>query len=196
MMMKSILTACFALFCGVALFAQKPLNIAVWDDLSAPAPADGDSRTNYMVWEYFKSELATHAGFKIVQFTELNKAIEDGAFKRGKAVTAAQIAKLCADTKADYFCAVRIGRLESGKLISFVTIYNADGTVKGNVKREFESCKQSDMVSIYLARDAAVAIRGKNALDDVNLQRSVRTIQNVTSDSEKAEIRKNRDAIR
>ena len=195
--MKKLFTFCFVLFAGAALFAQKPINVAVYEDLSAQQSRDNDSRTGNLIQEYFKSELATHSGIQIVQSENLtNEKLTARGFKRGAAMTQAQIAGLCKDLKADYFCFVHISRTNDNKLESSVRIFKADGTKKSEFKRDFKSVRQSDFASILLARDAAVSIRGANPVDDVNLNQMKKHIQEFTTEKEKEKIRENVNSVK
>lgn len=200
--MKKFLIFFLFLFSATALFAQKTINVAVWNDLSVPAlESDGDSRTGYLLLEYFKSELATHSGIKIVQSKKLTENMEKAGFKRGVPFKPAWIAALCKNTGASFFCAVRIARIKAkdtpgGRLEAYVAIYDSKGQHKGTVKRSFRTVKQSDMASILLARDAAVAIRGRHPVDDMNLVRIQRQAEAVADPRIRAELKENRDAVR
>lgn len=199
--MKKILLFCLCLLTGAALYAQKTIHVAVWSDLSAPMPEnDGDARTGHLLLEYFKSELATHSGIKIVQTKALTEAIEKGAFKRGVPFQTSKLAALCKNSGASFFCAVQVSRVKTketgGRLEAVITIYDAQGRKKGAVKRSFRSVKQSDMASILLARDAAVAIRGRHPVDDMNLVRIRRQAEAVSDPEIRANLKKNREDIR
>ncbi len=194
--MKKVLTiAC--LLVATAIFAQSPLNIAVWDDISIPAQSrDNDTRLNYLIWEYFKSELATHSGLSVVSDATLAKKMEKAGFERGKAITAAQISRLCKDVKANYFCTVGITRSGDKKLTAKVTIYESNGKEKAQVKREFESVRESDILSIVLANDTATAIRGKNPVDEMIMESMKKVVKDASTDEIKAEIDKNIKAVK
>jgi len=178
--MKKFLTLCFVFCAGVALFAQKPLNIGVYEDLSYVQARDNDSRTGNLIQEYFKSELATHSGITVLQTDKLtSEFFTKRGFERGKNATSKQIADLCKDLQVDFFCFLRIKRVEENRMEINVRIYKADGTVKGEFKRTFESVRQSDYAAIVLAREAAIMIRGANPVDDINNADMYKRIENM-----------------
>ena len=184
--MKKTLIIILAFFAAVSAYAQKPVNVAVWKDISAPAlKTDRDASINNLLWEYFKSELASHAGLKVVQNDALSKRMAESDFEAGKAFTPAQIKDICSKAGADIFAAISVRRnsldsadgKEGYKLTANVVLYNADGTEKAKLKRMFGNVRQSELTSVILARDAALAIRGESAVDDINLQREKRLVQ-------------------
>lgn len=185
--MKKLLAICFALLVGAFAFAQKPAKIAVYDDLStAGTVPDSDTRTGNLVQEYFKSELATHSGFEIIK-TALNfDILAKHGVKAGQKMTAKQIAGICKEVKADYYCTVGVGRKKKDLEIT-IHIYRADGKLTATVTKEFSDVSRADIVSIELARSVAIAIRGRNPVDDVNLYQMKQRLDELMKEKEQEE---------
>lgn len=168
--MKKLLIVCAVLFACCAVYAQKTLEVCVAENLSAPMQRDNDSRTCNLVAEYFKSELATHSSISIIQSQELtNDKLTKKGFKRGSALDPKLVSALCKEQKADYVCFISL--THNKKFDAVVNIYDAAGVKKGEYKRPFDSVRNADAASIMLARDAAIAIRGHNPVDDVHMLR-------------------------
>ena len=72
-----------------------------------------------------------------------------------------------------------------------VTVYGADGALKAKLTRMIEQVLQADYVSILLARDAAVAIRGVNPVDDLNLNRMKKRLDDLADQRIKKNVQKN-----
>lgn len=186
-MMKKLLAICLVLLVGAFAFAQKPAKIAVYDDVSTIGTVpDSDTRTGNLVQEYFKSELATHSGFEIVK-TALNfEILEKHGVKAGRKMTARQIAAICKEVKADYFCAMGVSRGKNGLVIT-IHIYQANGKETATVSKEFSDVSRADVVSIELARSVAIAIRGRNPVDDVNLYQMKQRLDELMKEKEQEE---------
>ena len=182
--MKKLFAICFALIACAAVFAQKPAKIAVYDDVATLGTVpDSDTRTGNLVQEYFKSELATHSGFEIVK-TALNfDILAKHGVRAGTKLTAKQIAGICKEVKADYYCTVGIGRKKDGLTIT-INIYDAAGKEKASVTKDFSDVSRADIVSIELARSVAVAIRGRNPVDDVNLYQMKQRLDELMKEKE------------
>ena len=112
-------------------------------------------------------------------------------FKRNAKPEAAQVAKLCKDMKAAFCCFISILRKGEKKLEVTVTVYGADGALKAKLTRMIEQVLQADYVSILLARDAAVAIRGVNPVDDLNLNRMKKRLDDLADQRIKKNVQKN-----
>ncbi len=202
--MKKLLTVCMLFLAALTLSAQKTIDVAVYEDVTSAKPEEHDVRTLNLLREYFKSELATHSGIELVQSQSLSLAdweiLAKYGIKRGKAPEKDQIAKLCKDDKAAYCALIRIERKadkdKKSELAATVSIYNADGTLKSAVSRTFKNVQQTDIAGIMLARDTAVAIRGANPVDDVNLVRMKKSLEKLTNSKVKDSIRKNMDSVR
>ena len=182
--MRKLFAICFALIACAAVFAQKPAKIAVYDDVATLGTVpDSDTRTGNLVQEYFKSELATHSGFEIVK-TALNfDILAKHGVRAGQKLTAKQIAGICKEVKADYYCTVGIGRKKDGLTIT-INIYDAAGKEKASVTKDFSDVSRADIVSIELARSVAVAIRGRNPVDDVNLYQMKQRLDELMKEKE------------
>lgn len=185
--MKKLLGICIVLLACAVAFAQKPVKIAAYDDLSTIGAAlESDTRTGNLVQEYFKSELATHSGFEIVK-TALNfDLLEKHGVKAGKKLTAQQIIGICKEVKADYYCTVGVARKKKNLEIT-IHIYRADGKEVAVVSKEFTDVSRADIVSIDLARSVAIAIRGRNPVDDVNLYQMKQRLDELMKEKEQEE---------
>lgn len=200
-MMKKLFAICLVLLTGVVLTAQvkveekKPLDIIVFDDITGAMPEDNDDRTRQVIQEYFKAELATHSGINIIQPSALSmpdaRILMNYGFKRNAKPEAAQVAKLCKDMKAAFCCFISILRKGEKKLEVTVTVYGADGALKAKLTRMIEQVLQADYVSILLARDAAVSIRGVNPVDDLNLNRMKKRLDDLADQRIKKNVQKN-----
>ena len=85
--------------------------------------------------------------------------------------------------KADYYCTVGIGRKKDGLTIT-INIYDAAGKEKASVTKDFSDVSRADIVSIELARSVAVAIRGRNPVDDVNLYQMKQRLDELMKEKE------------
>ncbi len=179
-MQKFKLVFCFAaLFAASVLFAQKPNLVIVWPE---PGSNDTENRIASLVWEYYKSELATHSGLKVLSADVLAKAKE--SLKLKGILAPAQIKKLTGKTESDTFCAVSLGKGKKQRFMITVKVYTADGKLKSTLTREFNTIEESDFVTVAAARETAVAIRGNSDVDTVNMEREKRLLKEL-QDSKK-----------
>lgn len=195
--MKKLLIFCFVLLTGFSLFAGESLTIAVCSNLLSKGSMAGDSRTCKLLREYFKSELATHSGMVISQSQMLedeNMAVR--VRKNGGKYDKKFFATLGKDVKANYICMLNISRDAAKKIVAEVSIYKADGTLHGKVSHKFDSVRSSDFVAILLAREAAVAIRGANPVDDANLERMKKELKSLSDEQVREQVRQNMDAVK
>ncbi len=199
-MLKKILAFCFILLTGLTLSAGNGIDVAVCSNLFSKTADHNVRRIGKLLKEYFKAELATHSGIVICQNDAM---LEDEALVRrspGKktgAPAAEYISELCKDVKAAYLCMLSAKRDEDNKkLIAEVAIYKADGNLLKIVSRTFDTVRSSDFVGILLARDAAVAIRGANPVDDTNLNRMKAELEKLSDEHTKEQIRKNMSEVK
>lgn len=180
--MKKAFLIAAVMFAAFAVQAQKPIKVAISKDISAPvSKSDKDNSINNLMVEYFKSELASHSGLKIVTTEDFADYLKSGKdIRAGQPFTAEQLKTITQKAGSDLFAVTNVARATDPKEPPFtatVTIYNADGTVKGTAKRTFDNVRQVELTSVILARDAAIAIRGKSAIDDINLEREKRLLK-------------------
>ncbi len=202
--MKKFIAVCFVMLAGFVLSAGGTTEVAVFEDITGKKPAEDDGRTLRLVQEYFKSELATHSTIEIVQAPALSlsdaEILAKFGIKRGKTPAKDQISKLCKEYKADYCTLVKIERKKSGKqdaaLTVTVSVYKADGTLKSAVSRSFAEVQQADIAGIMLARDTAVAIHGVKPVDELNLNRMRKSLDNLANQKVKEAVKKNIDAVK
>ena len=148
-----------------SLFAQKPIMVFVWPEVNSN---DGENRVSSLLWEYYKSELATHARLKLTETEATDETRK--AFAVVGTPDAASIVKICEKTKADILCAVSLRRLSDGYEIT-IKIFDAQGKLKQEIKRKFTALQETDFISVLAAQETAVAIRGENPVDVINKER-------------------------
>lgn len=156
-----------ALFlCTASLFAQKPFSVTVWPSVSG---SDSDNRISSLLWEYYKSELATHAKVRLTEQEVVDE--ERKVVSPNESLTESTVSKICKDTKADFLCAVSL--VHGGDNLYHLTIrvFTADGKLKKEIKRDFKAIRESDFISVVAAQDTATAIRGENPADVINKAR-------------------------
>lgn len=156
-----------ALFLGtVSLFAQKPFAVTVWP---AAGGSDSDNRISSLLWEYYKSELATHAKVKLIPQEVVDE--ERKVVSPGEKLTESVVARICKDTKADFLCAVGLAHGDDNLFHLTIRVFTADGKLKKEIAREFKAVRESDFISVVAAQDTAIAIRGENPADVINKAR-------------------------
>ena len=181
--MKSVKFAAFfaVLFAVCVLHAQKPLMVAVWAE---PNVNDKENRIASLIWEYYKSELATHSGLQVLSTDVFAAAREKTIPLTVVKPDAKQIKAFCDTSSADVFCSVALQTLKDRKMQIAVGIYDNQGNLKKTVTRTFNAIKESDFISVSVARDTAVAIRGDSPVDIVNLEREKRLLQELKDKEE------------
>ncbi len=189
--MKKFLAVCFAFLIAFGLYAQRAYNVIVLEDFSAfiqqgkddnrtTTQLDGDYRTGNLVQEYFISELATHSSINVLHPDMLNpEGLAKRGLVRGKVPTFAQLSSLCKDAGADYVCLVKINHKNDKKLACTITVVDKSGKAKSVISRDFDSVHSADVTSILLAREAAIAIRGHNPVDDINTKETKERLTNL-----------------
>ncbi|MBR2427150.1 MAG: hypothetical protein IKB16_10480 [Lentisphaeria bacterium] len=182
MITKKILLFLIATFTLCAVYAQKPLTVLVW---GAPCAQDSANRVSSLVLEYFKSELATHSGLKLVNPDELAEALKKYSPGKTNSPAKARIQQICKLTKSNVFCAVALTIMKQ-KFYIEIKLFDANGKLLNTVKKTFETIKESDLVSVQIARDTAVAIRGISPVDVIHNEREKR-LQQELLEAEKAE---------
>lgn len=166
--LKLILGVCTAMFAFV-LFAEKPISVAFWDE---PTVSEADGRVASLVWEYYKSELATHSRLKLISSTEMLK-VKEGLKTPPTIINATSAKMLCKAANADVVCAGSIIRSDDKYTIT-VNIFDKDGNSVGSVKEDFKATHEADLVTFRLARATAIKIRGENPVDYINAERELR----------------------
>lgn len=169
------------LFAVCVLHAQKPLMIAVWAE---PNVNDKENRVASLIWEYYKSELATHSGLQVLSADVFAAAREKTIPMTVVKPDAKQIKAFCDASSSDVFCSVSLQTLKDRKMQITVGIYDKQGNLKKTVARQFNAIKESDFISVSAARDTAVAIRGDSPVDIVNLEREKRLLQELKDKEE------------
>ena len=181
MITKKLLVFLVAAFTVCSIYAQKPMSVLVW---GAPSAQDSANRVSSLVLEYFKSELATHSGLKLVGADEMAAAVKK--YSVGKATpAAAKIQQICKLTQSNIFCAVYL-KMNGQKFFVEIKLFDANGKATKTIKKTFSSIKESDLVSVQIARDTAVAIRGISPVDVIHNEREKR-LQQELIEAEKAE---------
>jgi len=181
-MKKIKIAAVFAvLFAVCLLHAQKPLMVAVWAE---PNVNDKENRVASLIWEYYKSELATHSGLQVLAADAFSAAREKTIPRTVVKPDQKQIKDFCAQANADIFCSVALQTLKDRKMQITVKVYDRNGKLITTVARTFNAIKESDFISVSVARDTAVAIRGDSAVDIVNLEREKRLLQELKDKEE------------
>lgn len=164
-LLKQILFSALFL-CTVSLFAQKPIMVIVWPSVSG---SDSDNRVASLLWEYYKSELATHAKLKLVEPEVVDE--ERKAVLPSEKLTEKVVSRICRDTKTDVLCAVALSHGNDNLFHLQVRVFTADGKLKKEFTRDFKAIRESDLVSVMAAQDTAIAIRGENPADVINRAR-------------------------
>ena len=181
MITKKLLVFLVAAFTVCSIYAQKPLSVLVW---GAPSAQDSANRVSSLVLEYFKSELATHSGLKLVGADQMAEALKK--YSVGKATpAAAKIQQICKLTQSNIFCAVYL-KMNGQKFFVEIKLFDANGKATKTIKKTFSSIKESDLVSVQIARDTAVAIRGISPVDVIHNEREKR-LQQELLEAEKAD---------
>lgn len=188
MITKKLLVFLAAAFAVCSVYAQKPLSVLVW---GAPSAQDSANRVSSLVLEYFKSELATHSGLKLVGADELAAAAKKYSLGRSKAPASAKIKQICKLTKSNIFCAVSL-QMTGQKFLVEIRLFDANGKATKTIKKSFASIKESDLISVQIARDTAVAIRGVSPVDVIHNEREKR-LQQELIDAEKEEKEKKKN---
>ena len=164
-LLKQILFSALFL-CTVSLFAQKPIMVIVWPSVSG---SDSDNRIASLLWEYYKSELATHAKLRLVEPEVVDE--ERKVVPPSEKLTEKVVSKICKDTKTDVLCAVALTHGNDNLFHFNIRVFTADGKLKKEITRDFKAIRESDLVSVIAAQDTAVAIRGENPADVINRAR-------------------------
>ena len=165
-LLKQILFSVLFL-CTVSLFAQKPIMVTVWPSVSG---SDSDNRIASLLWEYYKSELATHAKLKLTVPEVVDE--ERKAVSPSQPLTEEIVSKICKDTKADVLCALALSHTGNNDQFRLqIRVFTADGKLKKEIQRDFKAIRESDFISVVAAQDTAVAIRGENPADVINRAR-------------------------
>ena len=151
---------------AVSLFAQKPAMVTVWP---AVGGSDSDNRISSLLWEYYKSELATHAKVKLTAQEVVDE--ERKAVLPTEPLTESVVSKICKDTKADFLCAVALAHGDDNLFHLTIRVFTADGKLKKEILRDFKAIRESDFISVVAAQETAVAIRGENPADVINKAR-------------------------
>ena len=181
-MKKIKIAAVFAvLFAVCLLHAQKPLMVAVWAE---PNVNDKENRVASLIWEYYKSELATHSGLQVLAADTFAAAREKTIPMTVAKPDQKQIKDFCTLSNSDVFCSVALQTLKDRKMQITVKIYDRAGNQKKTIARTFNAIKESDFISVSAARDTAIAIRGDSAVDIVNLEREKRLLQELKDKEE------------
>ena len=152
--------------CTVSLFAQKPIVVTVWP---AASGSDADNRIASLLWEYYKSELATHAKLKLTEPDVVDEARKK--VSPAEKLTEEVVSKICKDTGADILCGVALSHGGENQYHLQVRVFTADGKLKKEFSREFKAIRESDLISVVAAQDTAIAIRGENPADVINRAR-------------------------
>ena len=152
--------------CTVSLFAQKPIMVAVWPSVSG---SDSDNRIASLLWEYYKSELATHAKLKLVVPEVVDE--ERKVVSPSQPLAEENVSKICKDTGADVLCAVALSHGSDNLFHLQIRVFTADGKLKKEIARDFKAIRESDFISVVAAQDTAIAIRGENPADVINKAR-------------------------
>lgn len=164
-LLKQILFSVLFL-CTVSLFAQKPIMVTVWP---ATSGSDSDNRVASLLWEYYKSELATHAKLALTEPEVVDE--ERKVVSPSEKLTEKVVSKICKDTKSDILCAVALSHVGNDKYHFQIRVFTADGKLKKELARDFKAIRESDLVSVIAAQDTAIAIRGENPADVINKAR-------------------------
>lgn len=167
--MKSILTL-LLLITTVVVFAQKSVIVGVCPaTYSIDTAKDGDDRIKSLLNEYFRAELATHAGISVADSTKVETARQEISFDASKDATAEQIKKFSHLTGSTYTALVNVQRLvPEEKLKAIVTIYrNSDGKKLGTATSNFETIGDTNVICRSLAEQASKLIRGKRSEDEM-----------------------------
>lgn len=190
MITKKLLVFLAAAFAVCSVYAQKPLSVLVW---GAPNAQDSANRVSSLVLEYFKSELATHSGLKLVGADEMAEALKKYPVGQAKAPAADRIRQACKLTKSNIFCAVSL-KMTGQKFHVEIKLFNAQGKATKTIKKTFSSIKESDLISVQIARETAIAIRGVSPVDVIHNEREKR-LQQELIEAEKAEKEKRKNKI-
>ena len=165
-LLKRILFSALFL-CTVSLWAQKPIMVTVWPAVSG---SDSDNRVASLLWEYYKSELATHAKLRLTVPEVVDE--ERKVVSPSEKLTEQVVSKICKDTKADILCAVALSHTGTENRFRLqVRVFTADGKLKKEITRDFKAIRESDFISVVAAQDTALAIRGENPADVINRAR-------------------------
>ena len=164
-LLKQILFSVLFL-CTVSLFAQKPIMVTVWPSVSG---SDADNRVASLLWEYYKSELATHAKLKLTVPEVVDE--ERKVVSPSEQLTEQTVSKICKDTGSDVLCSLALSHGSDNLFHLKILVYTADGKLKKEIARDFKAIRESDFISVVAAQDTAIAIRGENPADVINRAR-------------------------
>lgn len=182
MITKKILLFFVAMFTVCAVYAQKPLTVLVW---GAPCAQDSANRVSSLVLEYFKSELATHSGLRLVNPDQLAEALKKYSLGKTNSPAKAKIQQICKLTNSNVLCAVGLNIVKQ-KFEIQIKLFDKNGKALNTIKKTFSTIKESDLISVQIARETAVAIRGISPVDVIQNEREKR-LQQELLEAEKEE---------